>query len=210
MSKIPPSSLSSLHPCFLTFDALGHMLMTQAFQTLQALMPTAPLKAIDATAGNGYDTLFLAQQLAPHGHVWAFDVQSAALEATRARLKNQSAPLADVSCINEGHEHMQALVAEPVHAVLFNLGYLPGSDKSLCTHVKTTMQAIEQAQSLLVCGGFLWIHAYTGQRGGEEECEALAAHMGQLAYEEWRVLHTVSPNKKLRQEHAFFVQKRRV
>lgn len=34
---------------------------------------------IDATAGNGHDTVFLAQLVGRQGRVWAFDVQSSAL-----------------------------------------------------------------------------------------------------------------------------------
>ncbi len=202
--------MTALSLPYVTFDSLGHSLMAQA---LRDLLPAAPLNAVDATAGNGYDTLFLAKQLAPHGQVWAFDVQKAALEATKARLSQArlSAPaLAHVTYVNEGHECMAERVSAPVHAVLFNLGYLPGSDKRLCTRANTTMQAIEQAKQLLCLGGFLWVHAYTGQSGGQEECEAILSHMQALPYEQWRILHTTSPNKVLRQEHAFFVQKRKM
>ena len=41
---------------------------------------------VDATAGNGHDTLLLANLAGSAGRVFAFDVQTAALEATRARL----------------------------------------------------------------------------------------------------------------------------
>ena len=39
-------------------------------------------RAIDATMGNGHDTLFLARAVGPQGRVIAFDVQDAALAAT--------------------------------------------------------------------------------------------------------------------------------
>ena len=42
---------------------------------------------IDATAGNGHDALKLAGKVAPNGRVMAYDVQPAALEATRERLR---------------------------------------------------------------------------------------------------------------------------
>ena len=39
--------------------------------------------AIDATAGNGKDTLFLAKTVTKSGQVFAFDIQDQALEMTR-------------------------------------------------------------------------------------------------------------------------------
>jgi tRNA G37 N-methylase Trm5 len=50
----------------------------------EALLPGSV--AVDATAGNGHDTLFLAGAVGPSGRVYAFDIQPAALEATSALL----------------------------------------------------------------------------------------------------------------------------
>lgn len=50
--------------------------------------------AIDATAGGGVDTLFLARTVGPGGHVYAFDVQQAALDRTRERLAAEASALA--------------------------------------------------------------------------------------------------------------------
>ena len=40
--------------------------------------------AIDATVGNGHDTLFLVEQVSPSGKVFGFDIQQAAIDSTRA------------------------------------------------------------------------------------------------------------------------------
>ncbi len=205
---MPITSPQDLTPYF-SLDSLGHVLMTYTFDTLKAKGNLRSLVAIDATAGNGHDTLFLAQKLAPKGHVWAFDIQENALECTKKRLANALAPRAPVSYIQACHSLMAQYVTSPVHAILFNLGYLPGSNKHICTDARSSLEAIRQGQNLLAVGGFLWIHSYTGQKGGQEESDAIIAHVEELSYEHWRVLHIMPPNKKIRREHAFFIQKRR-
>ena len=44
---------------------------------------------VDATAGNGHDTVFLARLAGPSGQVHAFDVQEEAIRATRERLEKE-------------------------------------------------------------------------------------------------------------------------
>lgn len=41
--------------------------------------------AVDATAGNGHDTLFLSSKVGATGQVYGFDIQKEAIEATRYR-----------------------------------------------------------------------------------------------------------------------------
>lgn len=78
--------------------------------------------AVDATAGNGHDTLYLAQKVGERGHVYAFDVQQAALDSTKERLAENGIPEGRVTLILSGHERMADYVKEPVRCVLFNLG----------------------------------------------------------------------------------------
>jgi ubiquinone/menaquinone biosynthesis C-methylase UbiE len=132
--------------------------------------------ALDATAGNGHDTLFLARQVAPGGQVWAWDTQSAALKATRARL--QAAGLeAVVTLIEASHHHLRertpANAAGRVMAVTFNLGYRPGGDPQHITRAGTTMPALEAACRLLHPDGMISLLSYRGHPGGETEYQAL-------------------------------------
>ena len=87
---------------------------------------------VDATMGNGHDTLFLAK-LAKQ--VYAFDIQEQALEKTSQRL--QEAGLTNVELLLQGHETVDQFVTE-VKAAIFNLGYLPTADKSIITKPHTT------------------------------------------------------------------------
>ena len=137
--------------------------------------------AIDATAGNGYDTLFLARRVGESGRVFAFDLQPQALRQARARL--QAAGLAArVTWHCLGHEHMDRVIPRSWHprlrAAMFNLGYLPHGDKRLTTTAATTLAALERAIGLLAPGGRISLIAYTGHPGGMEECEAVRQWLG--------------------------------
>ncbi|MCA9071612.1 MAG: class I SAM-dependent methyltransferase [Planctomycetaceae bacterium] len=168
--------------------------------------------AIDATAGNGHDTLFLAQAVGPTGHVYAFDVQPVAIEQTRRRL--EAAGLFDdqtIHLLNQSHAELPDNIPPEHHgqiaAVTFNLGYLPGADKSLITQTESTRQAVEAALSLLREEGLLTVVAYTGHPGGAEETETVAALFQSLSQEEFSV-EVTTPSK----EHAprlFVVTRRR-
>lgn len=128
--------------------------------------------AIDATAGNGHDTLFLAQAVGGNGHVYAFDIQASALQQTQKRL-TQHHCLQQVTLCHSSHTHMQQQLPSDwvghVKAVTFNLGYLPGSDKSTITQADSTLTALGQSLNLLSDGGLLCVLSYRGHMGGQDE-----------------------------------------
>jgi predicted O-methyltransferase YrrM len=155
--------------------------------------------AIDATAGNGHDTHFLAQLTGPEGMVYAFDVQTAAIESTRKLLERWGVPPDSVQLVHGGHETMEAVIAPSHHgqvgAVIFNLGYLPGSDKTVVTVPATTLAAMDAALRLLRPGGLVIAVLYTGHPGGPEEAEAVRAFAAALPADshhavEYRTLNT--------------------
>ena len=125
-------------------------------------------RAIDATMGNGHDTLNLCRLVGKSGHVDAFDVQEAAIESTRRLLDAEGvADRANLICC--GHENMAEYVKEPVKAVVFNLGWLPGSDKQVRTQPETTLKAIKQALDLLNPFGVMTVCCYPGHKEGQAE-----------------------------------------
>lgn len=150
-------------PCkvLVTLDAVAHAAARRAASVAEGRCGIF----VDATAGNGHDTVFLAELAGRTGHVYAFDVQTAALGATRNRL--EAAGLADrVTLIHAGHENLAGLVPEcTVTAILFNLGFLPGIDKKTATHAETTLAALRAAVRLLGEHGVLSVHLYTGHSG---------------------------------------------
>jgi predicted methyltransferase len=131
---------------------------------------------IDATMGNGYDTLFLAQHVGHRGHVYALDIQQQALEQTAARLLQEEVRR-HVTLIRGNHARMLDLLPGSMHgkasAVVFNLGYLPGGEKSITTSAESTLGALDAALELLRPGGIISLLVYVGHAGGEEEHRAI-------------------------------------
>ena len=134
---------------------------------------------VDATMGNGHDTLFLAK-LAKQ--VYAFDIQEQALEKTSQRL--QEADLTNVDLILQGHETVDQFVTE-AKAAIFNLGYLPSADKSIITQPQTTLEALDKLCHMLVKGGRIAIMIYYGHEGGDIEKDAVMDFVSQLPQQEY-------------------------
>ena len=134
---------------------------------------------VDATMGNGHDTLFLAK-LAKQ--VYAFDIQEQALEKTSQRL--QEAGLTNAELILQGHETVDQFVRE-VKAAIFNLGYLPSADKSIITQPQTTLEALDKLCHMLVKGGRIAIMIYYGHEGGDIERDAVMDYVSQLSQQEY-------------------------
>lgn len=144
-------------------------------------------RVADATCGNGHDTLFLAHLVGPGGKVWAFDLQEQALANTRLLLE-EAGCLGQTELVAAGHERLAEFVSEPLKAALFNLGYLPGGDRSFTTRPEQTLAALDQAAHLLLPGGIITACIYTGHPGGAIEGEAVeqwAAGLPPAAFNVW-------------------------
>lgn len=143
--------------------------------------------AIDATAGNGHDTMFLAGCVGETGQVLAFDVQQAALESAAARVTYEGFS-GRVRFILGSHAGMaDHAAAGSVAVVMFNLGYLPGEDHALTTETGTTVAALVAAGNLLRDGGSLSVICYPGHPAGAVEARAVEGWMEARTGEGWRV-----------------------
>lgn len=154
---------------------------------------------VDATAGNGYDTLFLANTVGSEGRVVAFDIQKQAISSSRSRL--ESADLADrVSFHCESHARLGDRVLPGVAAIMFNLGYLPGGDHELITRTGETLVALDAAYGLLREGGVLTVVCYPGHQGGDSEAKAVV---------EWSKKYDAEVHPQAREGAPFLVVVRR-
>lgn len=135
---------------------------------------------IDATAGNGHDTVFLAGKVGAEGRVVAFDIQEQAIASTEDRLNKED--LRDrVSLHLKSHDEMAEIVAGPsVSAIVFNLGYLPGADHDVITETPRTIRALTISTSLLKPKGVLAVVCYPGHPGGDEETSEVEKFIGAL------------------------------
>ena len=160
---------------------------------------------IDATCGNGHDTLALAE-MGP-ARLYAFDVQEAAVRATTQLLEDndygKSIKSGRIIIRQLGHEEMAGFLAgdggqsaAQVKAVVFNLGYLPGGDKDITTKADTTLAAVRSAMDLLQPDGLICITMYSGHAEGKQEKENLLDFAAGLDAGKWHTAYVSMPNQK--------------
>ena len=207
-----------MNPCFNLLE-MAHM------SILRALKPGG--LAVDATAGNGHDTLFMAGLVGNEGLVLAFEIQEAALAATRMRLQ-QAGLEQQVRLLATGHENMAQYLAKlpPVNAAMFNLGFLPGqasgvainngpweassqplSAGKVVTHPDTTLAALEALSLRLAKGGLISVHCYSGHVGGAEESRAVMAWAAQQPRQTWWVYRYDTFNKQHGPENLLLLER---
>jgi len=163
---------------------------------------------VDATAGGGRDTVFLAKTVGPQGKVWAFDIQQEALAAT-ADLLASAKLSARVQLIHDGHQNLKRyLRGSLIHAAMFNLGYLPGGNKELITLPENTLKALGAALELLVPGGLVTLVVYTGHPGGKAEGAAVEAFVQDLSQALLDVFKVSYPNREASAPYLIAIQKR--
>jgi len=141
---------------------------------------------IDATCGNGYDSLYLARLVLPEGKLWCIDKQESAIAATRGRLEEEFGAVAVERCVRfvQGcHSKLPAAIELPpasVAAVVYNLGYLPGGpDKSVTTQVDSTLQSLRLAtgSGMVRPDGLVTVVAYRHSPQEEEQVRALFSQL---------------------------------
>ena len=135
--------------------------------------------AVDYTMGNGHDTLFLSRTVGETGRVYAFDIQHNAVESSEKLLEKGEAPR-NYTLICDSHHNVKKYVYEPVNAGMFNLGWLPGGDKTITTKRETTLPAIQAALELMAPDGVLLIAVYPGHEEGEAEGQLIHDYLSSL------------------------------
>lgn len=139
--------------------------------------------ALDATCGNGHDTLFLTTL--GLGQIVSIDLQPQALAKAKERLKGRDT---GVLFLLASHQNLALLpLPTPLALIVYNLGYLPGGDKTVTTRTETTLQSVQSALPLLSPRGALSITCYPGHDEGKREEEGLLAWASSLPSEEWEV-----------------------
>ena len=136
--------------------------------------------AVDFTMGNGHDTEFLSKTVGESGHVYAFDIQEQALASTARRLREAGCP-ENYTLIHDSHQYVKNYVKTPFRAGMFNLGWLPGGDKSITTLRESTMPAVEAAIDLMDRDAILNIAVYPGHAEGAAEGNMLCEYLSGIS-----------------------------
>ncbi len=141
---------------------------------------------IDATCGNGKDSLFLADLIGDEGTLIGLDIQPEALAKTELLLEKRS----NCHLFHQSHEEFPALAFQKkIKLIAYNLGYLPGGDKKITTQTSSTLESVKKALTLIVPGGLLSITCYPGHPEGALEEKALLKIVSCLPPKEWAICH---------------------
>ena len=141
---------------------------------------------VDATAGRGRDTALLCRLTGPAGRVLSFDIQEAAVTATRALLAAEGLT-AEVHLAS--HAEMERyLPPESVSAMVFNFGRLPGGDPGIVTKAASSLAGIDAGLRLLKPGGVMVLALYYGGANGYGERDAILSHLAALDPRRFSVL----------------------
>ena len=133
---------------------------------------------MDATAGNGNDTLGLAECVGEQGKVFSFDIQKIAIEKTGDLLLKNGLSR-QVELILDDHSHFEKYLKKAgfssIKAVVINLGYLPGGSRDLVTKTETSLKLLEKCLQYLEDDGMITVCLYPGHPEGQKEALALLA-----------------------------------
>lgn len=152
-------------------------------------------RAVDGTAGNGWDTLKLCQLVGEAGRVYGFDIQESAVLKTEERLKAAGC-MKQAKLFGCSHSEIDKHVHEKVKVFTLNLGYLPGGDKQVVTKKDSTIKALEILSEMLVSGGVGTVLIYYGHVGGAEEKESVEKFMAALPSDWGQVSRMEIVNRK--------------
>ncbi len=175
-----------------------HMLIKQSYSGHENL------NFIDATCGNGFDTLFLCRTAGENGHVKAFDIQEQAIERTRTLLSS-NLDFVNYELIMDSHEFISNHLACNIDAAIFNLGYLPFSDKTITTKGDTTVKAVKGMIPYLNSGGRIFITTYITHDTGDE-IKFIYNYLSSLDKSKYNVLHINLINKENTPPELFIIE----
>ncbi len=130
---------------------------------------------IDATIGNGNDTLLLANLSC---FVYGFDIQDEALTNTRTLLDSHN--LTNYQLIKDSHLNLFNYVTN-FKGVVFNLGYLPKGNKAIHTNSLDTLKIVKSLVEHKDFPTFICLTCYVGHEEGQKESELLLDYVNSLS-----------------------------
>lgn len=166
---------------------------------------------VDATCGNGHDLLYLAKRAQKGCHLYGIDIQMKAIKSSKDLLQsNDIAPEVSLTFIHDSHDLALAhqLKDKVIDLMIFNLGYLPGSNHEIITKPHHTIDAIKEGLNKLSKSGVITIVAYPGTPEGMEEMKSLTSYLSDLEQKLYNVCHWQPLNQVNNPPELFILQKR--
>lgn len=167
----------------MSLTKLAQILISEKFSSIEY--------GVDATCGNGHDSLFLAGLCSQEGMIYSFDIQEEAIDKAEKLLNDHNMPTS-VMFVNSCHQNMEKVIKPKVDVVMFNLGYLPNSQSKICTNSETTITALDSATNILKAGGLITLLCYPGTDEGSVETREVKNWLGKLNKDEFTVSEHLS------------------
>ncbi len=167
---------------------------------------------IDATCGNGNDTLRLADAVGPDGDVLALDIQRQALDTSKALMAERGIKNVCFAQTNfTGMKKISGFAFPDLapSAVVFNLGYLPGGDKSVTTTMEDSLHAIAAALDLIKPDGIVTVVLYSGHEEGQKEKDYILKFAEQLPSDVFHVVYTEMLNQQKNPPEVLWITKKK-
>lgn len=162
---------------------------------------------IDATAGNGNDTLFLSKLVGNDGQVFSFDIQKEAIINTQLLLSKHN--VSNVILYHCSNENVDIYVKEKIKGAMFNLGYLPnGKNKNIITSEKNTIVSLKKIVLLLLTGGIISVICYRAHNGGEQEYNLLLEYLKELDNKQFEIIKYDTINTLKKSPILFLIKKK--
>lgn len=141
------------------------------------------LKVIDATCGNGLDSLYISKKILSNdqGNLFCIDIQEKAIQNTRHLLETNLSPCQ----FKRISFHQESFELFPPNShqsdmIVYNLGYLPGGDKTITTTFEKTLKSLSLALDWLSDGGLISLSCYPGHSRGLLEFEKIHQYLKEL------------------------------
>ncbi|RVU54945.1 tRNA (mnm(5)s(2)U34)-methyltransferase [Anaerosphaera multitolerans] len=133
---------------------------------------------LDATVGRGHDSLKIISKLGEKGTLYGYDIQEEAIRDTKKLLLDNGYD--NFKLFNKCHSELEEDITSQLELIIFNLGYLPKSDKKITTLRESTVKAIEKSLNLLSKSGVLIIVSYLGHENSLEERNGVEEYLKNL------------------------------
>ena len=179
---------------------VSHMLLEPYAQKARVL--------VDMTCGNGHDTAFLARLMPDDAVLYAFDIQSCAVERTAQRLREEGLAEKDVRCRCGSHDHLLSEIQSDIDVMVFNLGYLPSGDHKIHTNYEITLKAVKIGLNKIAINGIIMLAAYPGTEAGAREDQALHSFLQTVPQQDFHVSSWQPVNEVHCPPLLYIVQKR--
>jgi rRNA methyltransferase len=159
--------------------------------------------AVDMTAENGNDSLFILEELHPK-MLFAFDIQKEAKKNTEKLIGK----IENFKFILDSHTNIDKYIKDEINLAIYNLGYLPRADKNITTKANSTLESLKKLINLISKNGKIIITVYPGHKEGLLESQCLKNYLDSLDQKDFVVLKLAYKNQKNNPPYVYLVGKK--